>query len=61
MKITIDNKEFEIITKLPPRYEDAVSVQMAMQDWVNLIKEAEKKEKRELRIKKINKIQKNGR
>lgn len=56
MKIKIDNKEFDIETKLPPRYEDAVSVQMVMDDWLKFIKKEQLKEKRELRIKKLNEI-----
>ena len=56
MKIKIDNKEFDIETKLPPRYEDAVSVQMVMKDWLKLIKDQQLREKRELRVKKLNEI-----
>lgn len=58
MKIKIDNKEFDIETKLPPRYEDVVSVQMVMEDWLKLIKKQQLKEKRELRVKKLNEINK---
>lgn len=58
MKIKIDNKEFDIETKLPPRYEDIVSVQMVMDDWLKLIKKQQLKEKRELRVKKLNEINK---
>jgi len=56
MKLNIEGVEFEIETKLPPRYEYAVSIQMVLDDWCKLIRDSERKEKRELRLKKINEI-----
>jgi hypothetical protein len=52
----VEGVEFEIETKLPPRYENAVSVQMVLEDWYKLVRDAERKEKRDLRLKKINEI-----
>ena len=56
MKLNIEGVEFEFETKLPPRYENAVSVQMVLDEWCKLVRDSERKEKRELRLKKINEI-----
>jgi hypothetical protein len=56
MKLNISDIEFDIETKLPPRYEDTVSVQRALDDWYKLWLNSKRKQKRELRLKKINDI-----
>ena len=56
MKLNIEGVEFEIETKLPPKYENEVSVQMVLDEWYKLVKDTKIKEKRELRLKKINEI-----
>ena len=56
MKLNINGVEFEIETKLPPRYENTVSVQMVLDDWCKLVRDSERKVKREERLKKINEI-----
>jgi hypothetical protein len=56
MKLNIEGVEFEIKTKLPPKYENEVSVQMVLDEWYKLVKDTKIKEKRELRLKKINEI-----
>lgn len=56
MKLNINDVKFDIETKLPPRYEDTVSVQMVLDDWCKLVRDSERKVKREERLKKINEI-----
>jgi len=56
MKIKVDDINYEIEVQLPDELQNAITVQMTLETWADLIKGEKRKELRKLRSEKIKQI-----